>query len=92
MSTLGGGDIILELHEYHGYIGRCSVHRGIHEYIGGCSVHWGFQYKSKAFINLLPYMNHDIPPMYWTSPDVLKISPRCTQDIPPMDSSYPPMD
>ena len=36
---------------------------GYHEYIEGCSVHWGFQYKSKALINLLFHMNHGIPPM-----------------------------
>ena len=42
------------------------------EYIRGCSVHGGYHYKSKAFMNLLPHMNHDIPrctehrPMYWT--------------------------
>ena len=47
------------------YMGR------YHEYIGGCSVHRSFQYKSKAFISLLPHMNHgalllnyDIPLMY----------------------------
>ena len=39
---------------------------GYHEYIGG------FQYKSKAFMNLLPHMNHD-------TPDVLKISPQCNE-------------
>ena len=33
---------------YHEYIGRCSAHRGI------SWVYQGFQYKSKAFINLLP--------------------------------------
>ena len=27
---------------------------GYHKYIRGCSVHRGFQYKSKAFMNLLP--------------------------------------
>ena len=40
--------------EYHEYIGGC------HDYIGGYSVHRGFQYESKAFIDLLPHMNHDI--------------------------------
>ena len=35
--------------------------KGYHEYNGGCSAHRGFQYKSKAFMNLLPHMNHDIP-------------------------------
>ena len=63
------------LEGYHEYIGGdiMSTSRGYHEYIGGCSVHRGFQYISKAFINLLPHMNHDIPrcthgiaPMYWT--------------------------
>ena len=45
MSRMGG---------YHEYIG------GYHEYIDGFSVHRAFQYESKAFINLLPHMNHDI--------------------------------
>ena len=49
---------------------------GYHEYTGGCSVHRGFQYKSKAFVNFLPHMNHDIP--------------RCTHGIPLMYSWYPP--
>ena len=38
-----------------------SAHGGYYEYIGGCSVHWSFQYKSKAFINLLPHMNNGVP-------------------------------
>ena len=61
------------------YKGDIMMHvEGYHEYIGGCSAHRGFQYKSKAFMNLLPHMNNDIP--------------RCTehplmpQDIPPMYS------
>ena len=30
-------------------------------------------------MNLLPHMNHDIPPMYSRyPPDVLMVSPRCT--------------
>ena len=45
-STLGG---------YHDACGE------YHEYIRRCSVRQGFQYKSKAFIKLLPHMNHDIP-------------------------------
>ena len=72
------------------YIGDIMMHVGRYEYIGGCSVHRGFQYKSKAFINLLPHMNHDISPMYWASSDLLKISPWCTHGIPSMDSWYPP--
>ena len=44
-----------------GYHDACERY---HEYIRGRSVHRGFQYKSKAFINLLPRMYHDIPPMY----------------------------
>ena len=39
----------------------CSAHGGYHEYIGGCSVRRSFQYKSKAFINLLPHMNNGVP-------------------------------
>ena len=35
------------------------IHMGqYHECIRGCS---GSQYKSKAFINLVPHMNRDIP-------------------------------
>ena len=33
---------------------------------------------------------HDIPPWYWTSPTVLKITPHGTHDIPPRYSWYPP--
>ena len=75
MSTLG--DTMSTSGRYHDACG------GYHEYIGGCSVHRDFQYKSKALINLLPHMNHDIPP--------------CTEyclmysRYPPMYSWYPPM-
>ena len=62
-------DTVMHVGGYHEYIGR------IYEYIRGCSAHQGFQYKSKAFINLFPHINHNtprfthgIPPMYWTSP------------------------
>ena len=48
------------------------------QYIGVFNRNW------KDFIKLLPHMYHDIPPMYWTSPHVLMISPRCTHGIPPM--------
>ena len=91
---------------YHEYIGAYHEYiRGYHEYIGGCSVHRGFQYKSKAFINLLLHMNHDIPSMYsryppnvlmvapdvlMVAPDVLMVSPRCAYGIPPMYLWYPP--
>ena len=51
MSTCTSGGIMMHEEEYHEYIGECSVHQG-------------FQYKSKAFINLLSHMNHDIPPIY----------------------------
>ena len=60
--------VMFSTSEYHDTCGE------YHEYIGRCSVHWGCQYKSNAFINLLPHMNHD-------PPDVLNIPP-CTQDIP----------
>ena len=59
--------------------GMFSISRGYHEYIGGCSVHQGFQNKSKAFINLLPYMNHRY------HPDVFMVSLQCTEH-PPMYS------
>ena len=91
------GDIMIRVGGYHEYIGGCSVHRGIPW------VHWGdimstsgdvqyigvFNRNWKDFMKLLPQMYHDIPPMYWTSPDVLMISPRCTEH-PPMYSWYPP--
>ena len=79
MSTSGDGQ----------YTGGNHVHvGGYHVYIGGCSVQQRFQYKWKAFINLLPHMHHDIRPMYWTSPDGLMISPRCTHDIPLIYSTF----
>ena len=68
MSTSGG------CHEYIG---------GYHEYIGGYYDACGdimntsedvqdmtvFNINLKAFINFLPHMNHDIPPMYsWCPP------------------------
>ena len=83
---------------YHEYIGGISwVHRGI------SWVHWGdimstlgnvqyirvFNRNWKDFIKLLPHMYHDIPWMYWTFPDVLMISPWCTEH-PLMYSWYPP--
>ena len=94
------GDIMSTSGGYHEYIGGISwVHRGdIMSTSGGISwVHRGmfstsgdvqyigvFNRNWKDFIKLLPHMYHDIPPMYWTSPDVLMISPRCTHGIPPM--------
>ena len=66
----------------HEYTGGCSVRRkdtmmhvgGYHVYIRGCSLRRGFQYKSKAFINLLPHIKHDIPPMYsWYPSNLLNI-------------------
>ena len=74
MSTSGECHEYIEgYHEYiggyHEYIGgyrdACG---GYNEYIGGCLLHRGFQYKSKAFISLLPHMNHNIPPRYSISP------------------------
>ena len=59
LSTLGDVQYIGGNHEYiggnHEYIGGNHEYiGGYHKYIGVCSVHWGFQYESKAFINLLP--------------------------------------
>ena len=91
---------------YHEYIGGCSVHRrntmstsgGYHEYMGGCSVHRrdimihvGEQLDKILSISIensdvlnIPRCTHDIPPMYsWYPPDVLMVSPQCTE--------YPPM-
>ena len=75
-----------------------STSGGYHEYTGGCSVHWGmfstlgFSNRNwKVFTNSLPHMHHDTPLMYWTSPDVLMIFPRCTHDIPHMHHDIPHM-
>ena len=48
------------------YIGRYHDACGrYYDLCGGISsVHRGFQYKSKAFINLLSHMSHGIPPIY----------------------------
>ena len=71
MSTLG--DV-----QYIGRIPWC-MWGDIMIHLGTSRVHRGFQYKSKAFINLLPHMNHDIPAMYsWYPSNVLNI-PRCTE-------------
>ena len=75
------------------YRGMFSISRGV-QYVWGIPwvhrgiswVHQGFQYKWKAFINFLPHMNHDIPPMYRTSLDI----PWCTHDIPSTYSWYLP--
>ena len=57
------------------------VHRGDIMSISGDVQYIGvFNRNWKDFIKLLPH----IPPMYWTSLDVLMISPRCTHGIPPM--------
>ena len=68
------------------YIGGISwVHRGdIMSTSGDVQYIRVFNRNWKEFIKLLPRMYHDIPPMYWTSPDVLMIFPRCTHGIPPM--------
>ena len=69
------------------HAGDIMIHvGGYHEYIEECSVHRGFQYKSKAFINFLPHMNHDIPSMYSSYPSDILNTARCTQDIPPHES------
>ena len=96
MST--SGDTMSTLEGYHEYIGGCSVHpedimmhvgdimstSGDVQYTGVFNINW------KAFVTLFPHMHHDIPPMYWTSPDVLTISTRCTHGILQMYSWYPP--
>ena len=51
--------------------------RGISWYMWGSNLIKSFQFLLKT-------------PMYWTFPDVLMISPRCTHDILPMYSWYPP--
>ena len=83
MSTSGG---------YHEYIGGCSVHRR------NIMIHVGEQLDKILSISIensdvlniprcthdIPRCTHDIPPMYsWYPPDVLMVSPRCTEH-PPM--------
>ena len=92
-----------------------STSRGYHEYIRGISlVHWGIFSTSggilihvgskliKAFdLYWKPQCTYDISLMYWTSPNVLMISPQYTEhppmyswyphDVPLMYSWYPPM-
>ena len=90
-------DTMMHLGEYHEYIGGFSVRQRdtmIHveryhdSYGGKPCVHRGFQYKPKAFINLLPHMNHDIPSMYsWYTSDVLNM-PQCTHDIPHVNHEF----
>ena len=103
ISTSGDVQYIGGYHDecggYHEYIGGCSVHRKepwVHQgdimstsedvqYIGGISWYmWGSN-LIKSFQFLLK------TPMYWTSPNVLMISPWCTHGMyPPMYSWYPP--
>ena len=98
MSTSGGYHDAYEEMSLK-YIGACSVHRedimmhvgDIMNISGGCSVHRGFQYKLKGLYHLAPPdaswyppMYSWYPPTYWTSSNVLMISPRCTHGIPPM--------
>ena len=80
-----------------------STSGGYHEYIGGCSVHrrdimihvgeqldkiFSISIENSNVLNIPRCTEH--PPMYWTSPDVLMISPWCTHGIPPMYSWYLP--
>ena len=66
------------------------VHRGIMSTSGGIQYVGVFNINWETFVTLLPHMHHDILPMYWTSPNVLMISPRCTHGISPMYSWYAP--
>ena len=76
---------------YHEYIVGCSVHRrdtmstsgGYHQYIGGCSVH-----RRDIMIHVGEELDK-ILSISIENFDVLNI-PRCTHDIPPMYSWYPP--
>ena len=61
-----------------------STSGGYHEYIGGCSVHWR---------DIMIHVGEQLDKILSISienPNVLNI-PRCTHDIPPMHSWYPPM-
>ena len=73
--------------------GGCSVRQrdtmitsgGYHEYIGGCSVH-----RRDIVIHVGEQLDK-ILSISTENSDVLNI-PRCTHDIPPMYSWYPPAD
>ena len=65
------------------YIGGCSVHRGVfstsggyHEYIGGCSVH-----RRDIMIHVGEQLDK-ILSISIENPNVLMISPRCTEHPP----------
>ena len=74
------------------HVGDIMIHVGGHrKYTRGCSVHQGFQYKSKAFINLLPHMNRDVLPLYSWYPSNVLNTPQCTHDISHMNHDIPPM-
>ena len=83
--------------EYGGiqYIGGCSVPPEFIMISLRCTEHppmysWMYSWYPSDVLNIprcthgIPHVHHDIPPMYWTSPDVLMISPWCTHGIPPM--------
>ena len=91
----GGNEYLMEYLEYIGGGGEGEQ---------WCSVHQGFQYKLKAFSNYIttwimisswvandiPHINPDIPLMYWTSSNVLMMSPWYTDNIPPVTEHLPP--
>ena len=59
------------------YIGRCSVHRGdTMRYTGDIMIHVGEQVDKSLWFILKT-------PMYWTSRDVIMISPTCIMISPP---------
>ena len=73
--------------------GVFSTSEGYHEYIKGISWYmWGDIISTSGDVQCIGVFNINQrlipPPMYWTSPDVLMISPRCTHGIPPMYWTY----
>ena len=82
-----GDTILWNLSTVGGYHDTCG---GYHEYRGVFNT-MGYS-NNKRFsphgtehpprYSWYPHVHHDIPPWYWTSPTVLKITPHSTHDIP----------
>ena len=80
---------MMNVGQYHEYIGGCSVHRRdtmstsgeYHEYIGGCSVHRGMFSTSEGIMIHVGEQLDKILSISIENSDVLNIR-RCTHDIP----------
>ena len=93
------GDIMMNAGRYHEYIGEISwvlwgiswVHRGCSVHQRDIMIHVEEQLNKILLISIensdvlsIPRCTHDIRPMYWTSRDVLMVSPHMYHEIPLM--------